>query len=140
MTWFEVISKRMELPAMAYIDYIMQKHVREPKKLNQILDLMFSKTEEYENEYRLVYEKQRKEQESSNYHVPLDFSNIFKPSKDLEYRIQNQSERMENDFKMPQSVAKRQFPSRQQLGAYLSKNYSSGDKDTLTGELKYWSA
>ena len=130
----------MELPAMAYIDYIMQKHVREPKNLNQILDLMFSKIEEYENEYRLFYEKKWKEQESSNYHVFYDYSDIFKPSKELEYRIKNQSERMANDFKMPQSVAKRQFPSRQQLGAYLSNNYSSGDKDTLTGELKYWSA
>tara|TARA_R110001592_G_C12621103_1_gene698045 strand:- start:79 stop:501 length:423 start_codon:yes stop_codon:yes gene_type:complete len=140
MSWFEVIAKRMELPAMAYIDYIMQKHVREPKNLNQILDLMFSKIEEYENEFRLVYEKRWKEQESSNYHVVLDYSDIFKPSKELEYRIQNQSERMGNHFTMPQSVAKRQFPSRKQLGAYLSKNYSSGDKDTLTGELKYWSA
>ena len=140
MSWFEVIAKRIELPAMAYVDYIMQKHVREPKKLNQIFDLMFSKTEEYENEYRLVYEKRRKEQESSNYHVPLDFSNIFKPSKDLEYKIKTHSARMINDFKMPQGVSKRQFPSRQQLGAYLSKNYSSGYKDTLTGELRYWSA
>jgi len=132
MTWFEVIAKRISIPYMAYIDYIMQQHVREPRNVNQILDLMFddSKIEEYKNNYSKI-----------------------KPSKELEYRLKNQSEPLwgweeswppakkigELNIKMV-SVQRRNLPSRKELESYLKKYYSSGDKDTLTGELKYWSA
>jgi len=119
MDWFEVIAKRISIPSMAYTDYIIQQHVREPQNLNQILDLMFddSKIEEYENNY----------------------SNI-KPSKELEYKVKNQSDRMSRDswvdFRMPTGVQKKYFPSRKELERYLKKNYSSGQ---VTGETKYWS-
>ena len=117
MSWFEVIAKRMTITSMAYTDFIMQKYVREPRNVNQILDLMFddSKIEEYR--MTVYYD--------------------YKHSKDLEYRAESQM--IDRLHGWPTSITKRQLPTRGELKNYLKRNYSSGDEDTLTGEMKYWS-